>query len=58
VRCAMTEPLTRGSFIVTCVGSPTTDTQTTLVAADDQSALDGDYDNAAGGDLKIPFAFE
>jgi hypothetical protein len=57
-RCAMTEPLTRGSFIVTCVGSPTTDTQTTLVAADDQSALDGDYDNAAGGDLKIPFAFE
>jgi hypothetical protein len=58
-RCALPEVLTRGSFTLTCVGTPTNETQTTLAAADDQSAsLDGDYDNVAGNDLKIPFVVE
>jgi hypothetical protein len=58
-RCALPEVLTKGSFTLTCVGTPTNDTQTTVAAADDQSAaLDGDYDNVAGNDLKIPFVVE
>lgn len=57
-RCSIPEVLTKGSFSVTCVGSPTSDTQTTRAAADDQSALDGDDDNTAGNDLKVPFTVE
>lgn len=49
---------TKGRFSLTSLGSPTSDTQTTLPAADDQSALDGDYENTAGNDLKVPFTAE
>lgn len=42
-----------GSYVLTCRGGVAD--QPGIRAADDQSALDGDYDNAAGGDFSLPF---
>jgi len=58
VRVVLRDPSTfkAGKFILTCLGtSPAGAVLPIVKAQDDSSALDGDYDNQAGGNLVLPF---
>ena len=48
----------QGNFALTCLGTPPVSpaaAPAALAAAADHTALDGDYDGAAGGNLALPF---
>ena len=58
VRVVLRDPASfnQSKFILNCLGSATAGAAAFVVkAADDQSALDGDYDNGAGGNFALPF---
>jgi hypothetical protein len=58
VRVVLRDPafFNASKFILNCLGSAVAGAAAFVVkAADDQSALDGDYDNAAGGTFSLPF---
>ncbi len=58
VRVVLRDPSTfkAGKFILTCLGTSAAGAALPIVKAqDDSSALDGDYDNQAGGNLVLPF---
>jgi len=58
VRIVLRDPatFTAGKYILNCLGtSPAGAVLPIVKAADDQSSLDGDYDNEAGGNLVLPF---
>jgi hypothetical protein len=59
VRVVLRDPSTfkAAKFILTCLGtSAAAGVVLPIVKAqDDSSALDGDYDNQAGGNLVLPF---
>jgi len=57
-RLVLREPsfIPKGPFRLTCLGtSPAGTTGLGVKAADDQSFLDGDYDNQSGGDFTLDF---
>ena len=59
VRVVLRDPaaFAAGKYFLTCAGtSPAGAVTPTVKAEDDQSLLDGDYDNQAGGNLVLPFA--
>lgn len=58
VRVVLRDPsfFNASKFILNCLGtSPAGAAAIVVKAADDQSALDGDYDNSAGGNFALPF---
>jgi hypothetical protein len=59
VRVVLRDPpfFNQSKFILNCLGSAPVGAAALPVvkAADDQSALDGDYDNSAGGNVALPF---
>ena len=58
VRVVLRDPsfFNASKFILNCLGTSAQVAATPIVkAADDGTALDGDYDNAAGGNFALPF---
>jgi len=58
VRVVLRDPpfFNASKFILNCLGTSAATAATPIVkAANDGSALDGDYDNAAGGNFALPF---
>jgi len=59
VRVVLRDPSTfkAGKYILTCLGTSAAGAALPIVKAqDDSSALDGDYDNQAGGNLVLSFS--
>lgn len=55
VRFAAGSPLTAGGYRLVCLGAATGGAPA-IAAADDNSALDGDFDGQAGGNFGLPFS--
>ena len=55
-RLTLQGPIDIGNHILTCLGTAVAGGPGPVAASDDQSALDGNYDNQAGGDFKLPFS--
>jgi hypothetical protein len=55
-RLTLQAPIDNGNHVLTCLGVAIAGGPGAIVASDDQSALDGNYDNQSGADFKLPFA--
>ena len=54
-RVTLQGSIDNGNHMLTCLGTAVVGGPGPVGAADDQSALDGNYDSQAGGDFKLPF---
>ena len=54
-RLTLREPFKQGAYRLTCLGTQVAGGPMPLLAVDDGSALDGDYDNQPGADFRLTF---